>query len=82
MFCGIAWEEKTASDGIVEIVAALDGVWDIKSSGAITAGERVSISGANTITKVGAADLLFGNVGMALETSGGTDVIRVRVNAI
>ena len=82
MFAGIAWEEKTASDGITEITVALDGVWDIKDSGAgITAGERVSIGGVNLISKVAAADLLFSGVGVALETAAASEVIRVRVNA-
>ena len=82
MFAGIAWEEKTASDGIVEITAALNGVWDIKDAGAgITAGEKVSVGGVNIVSKVAAADLLFQGVGVALEDAAGAEVIRVRVNA-
>ena len=79
-FAGIAWEEKTASDGITEITAALDGVWDIKDAGAgITCGERVSVGGANIVSKVAAADLLFADVGVALEDAAASEVIRVRV---
>ena len=33
VFGGIAWEEKTASDGITELTVALNGVWDCKDSG-------------------------------------------------
>lgn len=80
-FAGIAWEEKTASDGITEITAALDGVWDIKDSGAgITAGAIVNVGGANLIVSSAAADLLTGSVvGKALETAAASEVIRVRV---
>jgi len=81
-FAGIAWEEKTASDGITEITVALDGVWDITTSAGVAIGEKVSISGANTIAKVAAADLLFAGVGTALEACAGAEAIRVRVNII
>jgi len=80
-FAGIAWEEKTASDGITEIVAALDGVWDIKDGGAgVTVGGIVNINGANVVAQSAAADLLTGSVvGKALETAAASEVIRVRV---
>lgn len=80
-FAGIAWEEKTANDGIVEIVAALDGVWDITTTNAaITAGAIVSVGGANLILTTAEADLIPGQVvGRALETCSGTEVIRVRL---
>jgi len=80
-FAGIAWEEKTASDGITEITVAKNGVWDITTSAAVAIGERVSISGANTIAKVAAADLLFANVGVAEEACIGAEAIRIRVNS-
>lgn len=80
-FAGIAWEEKTASDGITEITAAVNGVWDIKDSGTgITAGAIVSVFGANVIGAALAADLLPGSVvGKALETASASEVIRVAV---
>lgn len=83
-FAGIAWEEKTASDGITEITAALDGVWDMKDSGAgITAGAIVNVGGANLIIASAAADLLTGSVvGKALETAAASEVIRVRVGEV
>ena len=80
-FAGIAWEEKTANDGIVEITAAVNGIWDLKDSGAgINAGAICNIGGANLIIASAAADLLTGSVvGKALETAGGGEVIRVAV---
>ena len=77
---GIAWEEKTASDGLTEITVACNGKWNMRGSAAIAAGERVSCSGANSVTKVAAADLLFSNVGVAETTTGGADTVVVRVN--
>lgn len=81
IFAGIAWEEKTASDGIVEIVAALNGVWDLKDAGAgITAGGIVSLNGANLIKQAVEAEMVTGAAfGKALETAGAAEVIRVRV---
>ena len=50
-FAGIAIEEKTASDGILSIGVAKDGVWDLYCGGGttVTTGELVHISGPNTI---------------------------------
>jgi hypothetical protein len=83
-FAGIAWEEKTANDGIVEITVAKNGVWDLKDSGAgITAGAICNIGGANVIIASAAADLLTGSVvGKAEETAGASEVIRVRVGRV
>ena len=80
-FAGIAWEEKTASDGITEITAAISGVWDITTTNAaITAGAIVNIGGANLVSTSAAADLITGSVvGKALETCSATEVIRVDV---
>lgn len=81
VFAGIAWEEKTANDGITEISAALDGVWDIKAAGAaVTLGKLVALSGANLIRDAVEADFPLGAVfGKALETGSASEVIRVRV---
>ena len=78
--CGIAWEEKTASDGITRITVAQNGKWNMYGGAAITVGERVSCGGANTVTKVAAADLLFSNVGFAESTTGGAGTVVVRVD--
>jgi len=79
VFAGIATEEKTASDGITEIGAAIDGVWDISQCGtASTAGAIVCLSGANLVRSAAAADLLTGAAfGKLLET--GTINVQNRV---
>ena len=81
IFAGIAWEEKTASDGITEIVAAINGVWDLTDAGAgFTVGAVVSMGGANTVRAAAEADLIQGEVvGKALETAGAAEVVRVAV---
>jgi len=83
-FAGIAWEEKTASDGITEITVAVNGVWDVTTTdAAITAGAFVSIGGANLVSTMAEADFPTGAfVGKADEDCTGTEVIRVRVGEI
>lgn len=83
-FAGIAWEEKTASDGIVEITAAVNGTWDIVcTNAAITAGAFVSVGGANLVATMAEADFPTGAfVGKAQETSAGTETIRVVVGEV
>jgi len=68
-FCGIAASEKVKDDGATNIDCWTKGIFDLYGSAAIAAGERVSISGVNSVTKVAAGDLLFGTVGIALETN-------------
>ncbi len=81
-FAGIAAAEKVASDGSTTLAVYTHGIFDLKDSGAaITAGERVSIAGTNTISKVAAADLLFADVGIALETASASEVIAVLVGS-
>ena len=81
-FGGIAAAEKVASDGSTSIAVYTHGIFDLKDSGSgITAGERVSIAGANLISKVAAADLLFADVGIALETASASEVIAVLVGS-
>jgi len=77
---GIAWEQKVLSDGITEITVACNGKWNMYGGAAITVGERVSCAGANTVTKVASADLLFSNIGFAETTTGGAGTVVVRVN--
>lgn len=79
---GIAWEEKVASDGVTEIVAALDGVWGILTSNAgITVGNQVTINGANEIKIYTTLDDEKGYcLGMALETTASNLVIAVAVD--
>ena len=79
---GIAWEEKTANDGITEIVVALDGVWDLKDSGSgITVGIPFTIGGANTIKAAAAGEAETGDImGIPLETATASETIRCAVN--
>ena len=81
-FCGIAAFEKVGGDGSTTITAYTHGIFDLVSSGAgVVAGERVSIKGANQIAKVAAADQLFGNVGIALETTAAAGNLTVLVGS-
>lgn len=84
VFAGIAIEEKTASDGILEIAAAIDGVWELTSSGTnITLGGIVSLSGANLIKQAVEAETVTGAAfGKALEAATGSEVIRVRLGVV
>ena len=80
-FGGIAWEEKTASDGVTEIVAALDGTWDITcTDAAVTAGALVNLTAANQVAAAADADFENGSiVGRTLETSTTVETVRVRL---
>jgi len=84
VFCGIAVEEKTASDGITEIAAAQDGIWDIAcSTAAVTLGAIVVLSGGDQVKNAAEADLVLGKVvGKALEAGSSGEVIRVAVGVI
>jgi len=83
-FAGIAWVEKVANDGVTEIVAALDGVWDMTDAGAgITVGNVVKVGGANTIMAAPEASMIIGElIGKTLEQAGASEVVRVRVGSI
>lgn len=78
-FAGVVSSEKVASDGSTYIDAYTKGIFDIRASAAVTAGDRVSISGSNTVTSCAAADILFSDVGIALETCAGAETIAVFV---
>jgi len=60
-FGGIAWEEKTASDGITEITVAMNGRWSTTSTAAaIGVGVPVSVGGANAVRAAIEADVALG----------------------
>ncbi len=80
-FAGISAAEKVASDGATELAVYTHGIFDINASAAITVGERVSISGDNEVAKVAAPDLLFSDVGIALETASQDEIIAVLVGS-
>jgi len=73
-FAGIAWEESTATDTQTEIVAAANGIWDIKATGAaVTAGLVVNVGGANQMVAADAAAIIAGStIGKALEAANAT----------
>ncbi len=73
-FAGIAWEEKTASDGIVEITCAVNGIWDITATAAaVVAGNLVNIGAANQVLVADEVAMVAGSVvGKALEDSNAT----------
>ena len=73
-FGGFAWEEKTASDGLTEIVVAMNGTWSCTTTGApIGAGVPVSVGGANAVRATIEADVALGCElnGRCLNTIGG-----------
>lgn len=80
-FGGIAWEEKTASDGITEITVAMNGIWDLTDSGVgIGVGVPCAIGGANTIRAAIEADTVLGTIcGRVEETAGAAEVVRTSV---
>ena len=80
-FGGILWVVKDANDGIVEAVVAMDGMWDLKDSGAGgSAGAMVNIGGTNLIIDSQAADLLTGSmVGKREMDASASEVTRIRV---
>ena len=84
VFAGIAWEEKTASDGLTEITVAKNGVWDMtEGTGTGSAGAIVMISDANLICDAAAANLLTGAViGKREEDFSASETGRVRVGRV
>lgn len=83
VFGGIAWEEKTADDGITELTVAMNGVWDIKDSGAAMAiGNMCSVNGVNLVKTLLEADVVLGKtVGKVQETADASEVVRVKVGS-
>lgn len=81
-FAGVVWERvSTATSTHTEITVALDGVWDVKDSGAAAAfGVKVAIAGANVVIVADAADLLNGAMlGEYEETVSAAEVARLRL---
>lgn len=81
---GIAWEEKTDVDGILEMVVALNGRWKIVSNGSNHAvGELVMVTGANEVGTADSAGHLAGKgVGFSLDALTGAGSIVVEVNIL
>lgn len=80
---GIAAREKIASDGRTRIAVYRRGIFDMKASGAITAGEPVCVSAtANHVARAGGNLNQSGAaiIGHALETATDAEVIQVYVD--
>lgn len=84
VFGGIAWQTILAADSFVEIVVALNGVWDIKDSNAgMAVGNLCSVNGINLVKTLIEADVVLGKfVGKVMETAGSSDVVRVNVGSM
>jgi len=80
-FGGICWTPILAADTFTEITVAMDGIWDLKDSGAGgSAGAIVNVGGANLIVDSAAADLLTGSVvGKREMDAAASEVSRIRV---
>ena len=82
-FGGICWVQHTASEGVTELVVAMNGRWSITTTAAaIPVGNICSIAGADTVAlSTGSADYIVGcNVGKVLNAisgSGGTAIVDV-----
>ena len=73
-FGGIAWEESTATSGMIELVVAMNGRWSMTTTAAaIPVGNICSIAGANSVAlSTGSADVIVGtNIGRVLNEIGG-----------
>jgi len=90
MFAGISYTDKDGGDSSTTLGFVQDGVWDIRSSGAITAGDKVILAGNNEVKSVvlalGAAPAITSQalfiqgivVGTAMET--GTDQEYIQID--
>ncbi len=83
-FAGIAWEEKTASDGITEITVAMNGRWNVTTTGAnFTVGQIGNIGAENAVVLADAAAIIAGStVGKSLTTISGAGDIIMEVGVI
>lgn len=76
---GITVEEFTGGENLTHVGCAMDGVWDVLTSGAVTLGVHVMVGGANTVTPAVEADYPLGTVcAKCEETAGGAAVTRMR----
>lgn len=84
VFGGIAWQKILAADSFVEIVVAMNGVWDIKDSGAgMALGNICEVNGVNLVRTCLEASLVLGKqVGKVHETASGSEVARVKVGSM
>ena len=83
VFGGIAWETILSTDTMTEIVVAMNGIWDIKDSGAgMALGNLCSVNGVNLVKTLLEADVVLGKtVGKVQETAAASEVVRVKVGS-
>lgn len=83
VFGGIAWETILSTDSKTEIVVAMNGIWDIKDSGAgMALGNICSVNGVNLVKTLLEADVVLGKaVGKVQETAAASEVVRVAVGS-
>ena len=84
VFGGIMWVVKDANDGIVEAVVAMNGVWDLKDSGAgMALGNICELNGVNLVRTLVEASVVLGKqVGKVQETASASEVVRVKVGSM
>lgn len=82
VFAGILMEESTAADTKTSVTVAMDGEWGLTATAAaITVGNQVSVGGANTVKIYTTLDDEKGYAfGRALQSTAGTEIIRVYLN--
>lgn len=79
LFAGIVSTEKVASDGSTTLGLYTKGIFDLKNDGGTLAmGDRVKISGANTIAKIETGEEVR-VLGVSLEATTASEVGRVAV---
>jgi hypothetical protein len=84
-FAGIAFTEKVANNGVLNLGLATTGTWVLKDNGGagIAEGALVSVGGANTIKAATEAEVIAGDViGKALEAiaSGTSGEVKLTLN--
>lgn len=78
-FGGITTEEFTGGEGLTHVACAMDGVWDVLTTGSATLGTHGMIGAANQLTPAIEADYPLGTVCCKFEeTASGADTVRCR----
>jgi hypothetical protein len=80
VIAGIAARDKVANDGRTRLAIFRRGIFRLKASGAITAGDAVSTRAANQIKAADATCVGSKTLGIALDTSTATEEIEVELN--
>lgn len=82
-FAGITSMDKEASDGSTSVSAWVEGIFEMRSSGAITAGRLVKSVGLGEVMEALNTEIASGAiVGRALETAADQEIINVSVGSV